>query len=177
MSLFFYRLIAAAMLDAAMYEGIEADRRVTFQAAAAVILASLAAGFGATGLYGGSLRIFVMFSVIALITWGAWATLMFQLGTRLLPEPETRATLGQLLRTTGFAAAPGLLQVFAVFPAMAVPVFAGTTVWMFAAMVIGVRHALDYQSTWRALAVCAVAGALSLGLAILFSMLFGSTVS
>lgn len=78
---------------------------------------------------------------------------MFGLGTRLLPEAETQASLGQLLRTTGFAAAPGLLQVFAVLPGMAIPVFAGTTVWMFTAIVIGVRHAFGYRSTWRALAV------------------------
>jgi integral membrane sensor domain MASE1 len=28
------------------------------------------------------------------------------------------------------------------------------TVWMFVAMVIGVRQALDYKSTWRAAGVC-----------------------
>lgn len=175
--LFFYRLMGAAMLDAAMYEGIEADRQVTGQATAAVILASLAAGVGAAGWYGGDLRSLVACSLIALVTWVAWATLMFELGTRLMPEPETKATLGQLLRTTGFAAAPGLLQVFAVLPGMVIPIFAATTVWMFAAMVVGVRHALDYQSTWRALAVCAVAGTLSIGLAIVLGVLFGSTVS
>ena len=38
MSLFFYRVMGAAMLDASMYEGIEGDRSVTGQAAAAVLL-------------------------------------------------------------------------------------------------------------------------------------------
>ena len=92
---------------------------------------------------------FVLTSSVALVTWVAWAMLAFQIGTRLLPGPETSATLGQLLRTTGFAAAPGLLQVFALLPAMAVPVFSVTTAWMFAAMVVGVRHTLDYRSLDR----------------------------
>ena len=47
--MFFYRLMGAAMLDHSMYEGIEADRSITGQAVAAVLLSSLAAGFGAGG--------------------------------------------------------------------------------------------------------------------------------
>jgi hypothetical protein len=177
MSLFLYRLIGAAMLDAAMYEGIEADRRITTQAMATVLLASLAAGIGATGWYGLHVPTLVGVSVVALVTWVAWAVLMFQIGTRVFPEPQTAVTMGELLRTTGFAAAPGLLFVFATLPRMAVPVFVAVILWMFAAMVVGVRHALDYDSTGRALAVCGLAACLSLGMAIVFGVLFGPTVS
>lgn len=177
MTLFFYRLMGAAMLDASMYEGLEADRSVTIQAALVVLLASLAAGIGVGAWYGGGVRLFAVFSVIALATWLAWAVMMFHIGTQILPEPETSATLGELLRTTGFAATPALLQIFAIFPAMTLPVFAGTTVWMFAAMVVGVKHALDYQSTARALAVCGLAASLSLVVAIVAGLLFGPTVS
>jgi hypothetical protein len=44
--------------------------------------------------------------------------------------------LGQLVRTTGFAAAPGTLQILAVVPAIATPVFVVTWIWMWAAMVL-----------------------------------------
>ena len=177
MSLFFYRLMGAAMLDRSMYEGIEADRSITGQAAAAVVLSSLAAGFGAGGWLTGDLRMFAMVSALALVTWVAWAVLMHQIGTRMLPEPQTRATLGELLRTVGFAAAPGLFHVFAVFPVVTIPVFAVTITWMFAAMVVGVRHALDYTSSWRSLAVCGVAFSLVLVVAFAIGVLFGPTVS
>lgn len=176
MSLFFYRVMGAAMLDRAMYEGIEADRTINWQAAAVVLLASLAAGFGAGGWYSADLRMFATVSVIALATWLAWAVLMHQIGTRLLPEPQTRATVGELLRTVGFAAAPGLLQVFAAFPVVTVPVFVVTTAWMFAAMVIAVRHALDYRHSGRALMVCGLAFALVLVVAFIIGVLFGPTV-
>jgi hypothetical protein len=177
MSLFLYRLIGAAMLDAGMYEEIEADRHVNIQAMATVILSSLAAGIGATGWLGVHLPTLAIVSGVALITWVAWAMLMFHIGTRLLPEPQTSVTLGELLRTIGFAAAPGLLLVFATLPRMTVPVFVTVSLWMFAAMVVAVRHALDYESTGRALAVCGVAAALSLVMALVFGLLFGPTVS
>src|SRR5919109_4715034 len=132
--LFLYRLMAAAALDGSMYEAIEADRRATKQAAVTVLLSSLAAAVGAAGPYGLHLSTFVATTALALVTWVAWAMLMFQLGTRMLPEPQTRATLGELLRTTGFAAAPGLLQAFAILPGMAGRVFVGIWGWMIAAM-------------------------------------------
>lgn len=177
MALFLYRLIGAAVLDDGMYEGIEANPRVTGQAAAAVLLSSMAAGIGSSGWYGHDASTFLALSGVALITWLAWAILAFHIGTRMLPGPQTRVTLGELLRTTGFASAPGLLQVFAVFPGMAVPVFVVTPLWMFVAMVVGVRHALDYRSTGRALVVCGIAAGISVALAVVFGVLFGPTLS
>jgi hypothetical protein len=176
MTLFLYRLMGAAMLDGGMYEGIEHDRRVTRQAAAAVVLSSLAAGLCIRGWYEGGLQVFVFFSAVALITWVAWAVMTYHIGTRLLPGRDTSATIGELLRTTGFAASPGLLQAFGLFPGMAIPVSVVAWSWMFVAMVFGVRHALDYDSTGRALAVCGLAAALALTVAIVSGVLFGPTL-
>jgi hypothetical protein len=174
--LYLYRLMAAAALDGSMYETIEADRRATKQAALTVFLSSLAAAIGAAGPFGLHFATFCATTGLALITWVAWAMLMFQLGTRLLPEPQTRATLGELLRTTGFAAAPGLLQAFAILPRIAGVVFIATWVWMLAAMVIGVRHALDYRSTWRALVVCFVAATISIAMALGVGLAFAPSL-
>jgi hypothetical protein len=175
--LFLYRLMGAAVLDASMYEGIEADRRASGQAALTVLLASVAAGVGAAGPYGWHLPRIAGVAVLALVAWVAWATLMFYIGARILPEAQTSTTLGELLRTTGFAAAPGLLQAFAAFPRMAAPVFVVTWIWVIAAMIVGVKHALDYRSTPRAIGVCLIAAALSAVLALAFGALFGPTVS
>jgi hypothetical protein len=177
-TLYFYRLMGAAMLDGGAYENIEADTRVTFQAALTVLAASLAAGVGSLGWSDGEVAHGVAtMSVMALVAWAAWAMLTFQIGARLLPEPQTDVTLGEMLRTVGFAAAPGLLLVFAIFPRMTRLVFLAATLWMFAAMVVGVRHALDYTSTTRALAVCAAAAGLAAALAVVMGVLFGPVVS
>lgn len=177
MGLFAYRLFGAAVLDAGMYENIEADRTTTVQALAAVVLSSLAAGVGAGDLFGNRLTTCLAVSVIAVLTWAAWAMLVFQIGTRILPEPETDTTWSEVLRTTGFAAAPGFIQVFAIFPGARLPVFAVSAVWMFAAMVVGLRHALDYRSTRRAIAVCALGAGLAIALAFSVGLWLDSTVS
>ena len=176
-TLFFYRLMGAAALDADAYEGIEADARVTGQAALTVLLASLSAGVGSLGWRNDHGTTMAAVSVLALVTWVAWAMLTFQIGARVLPEPQTEVTLGQMLRTIGFAAAPGLLLAFAAFPRMTTFVFAAAGLWMFAAMVVGVRHALDYQSTGRALLVCGAAAGLAAAMALAFGLLFGPVVS
>jgi hypothetical protein len=177
MGLFLYRAMGAAMLDHSMYEGIEADRSLNVQTALVVLLSSLAAGFGAGGWLAGDLRLFLTFTVFALITWMMWAVLTHQIGTHILPEPATRATLGELLRTVGFAAAPGVLFVFAAFPAVKVPVFVGVIAWMFVAMVVGVRHALDYSSSSRALVVCGIAFGITTVVVFAVAMLVAPTVS
>jgi hypothetical protein len=77
-------------------------------------------------------------------------------GTRWLPTPDTSADTGELLRTIGFSSAPGLVRVLGVVPPLAGFVFPLASLWMFVAMVVAVRQALDYRSTWRAIAVCAI---------------------
>lgn len=178
-SLFLYRLIGASVLDSSMYEGIEADRTrtATLQAFSTVILSSLAAGFGAGNVLGSQWLTFASITSLALVTWLAWSMLTFQIGTRLLPEADTRADWPELSRTIGFAAAPGLLQGFAILPGLTIPVFVVTGVWMFVAMVVAVRHALDYTSTRRALAVCGLAGLLSVTLAVCVALAIERAVS
>jgi hypothetical protein len=172
MGLFAYRLLGAAMMDAGVYESIEADRRTTMQALTAVVLASLAAGVGAGDWLGTRVTTLAAVTALGIITWSAWAMLVFQLGTRVLPDADTQADWGQLLRTTGFATAPGLVLVFGLIPNGRTAVFAIGGAWMFAAMVFGVKHALDYRTGGRALAVCVLAAAVSLGLAFGVSSLF-----
>ncbi len=176
MRLFGYRLMGAALLDRSVYEGIEADTRALPQALATVLLSSVAAGIGMAGWHGPDPAVMVTAAAIALVTWVAWATLMFQIGARLMATSETRSSVGELLRTIGFAAAPGLLQVFGALPRMTVPVFAVAWAWMFVATVVAVRQALDYGSTARTLLVCGMAAGLSLAVAFVLGLLFGPGV-
>lgn len=173
---FLQRLIGAAALDTAIYEEVEADSGATGQALAVVLLASLAAGFGSGGLAGPSISSVLFISMLALLSWVIWAVVTLEIGTRILPGAQTRADIGQLLRTIGFASTPGLLRVLGVMPAVSAPVFAVTSVWMLAAMVVAVRQALDYQSTGRALAVCALGWVLAVAMFIVIGVIFGPTV-
>jgi hypothetical protein len=172
MSSYGYRLMRAAVLDRAVFEEIEADRSALPQAIATVVLSSLAAGLGSGGAHGVSMQAFAAYSIAAIVSWALWSALILQIGARLLPEAQTQTSFGELLRTSGFAAAPGLLMVFAAFEGVTTGIFLAAAVWMLAAMVVAVRQALDYRSTRHAITVCAVAWALAVLLPLVFALLF-----
>jgi hypothetical protein len=177
MATFVSRLIGAAMLDAATYEEVEADRTATRQAAAVVILSSLATGIGAVRSAHGGAGSLVGFSLIALMLWVIWASLTFQIGSKILPGAETRTSIGELLRTIGFASAPGIARVFAVIPGTTPVIFGVTTIWMLMAVIVAVRQALDYTSTARAVAVCVLGFVLAAAFALVIGLLFGPRLS
>jgi hypothetical protein len=154
MTSFANRILLSAKLNPEVYEEVEADRTAMGQAVAVVIISSIAAGIGTiqqTGLGG-----LLLGTLLALTGWIVWAGLTYYIGTRFLPEPETRADYGELLRTIGFASSPGIIRVLGIIPGLASIVFLVAAVWMLVAMVIAVRQALDYRSTWRALGVCLI---------------------
>ena len=150
------RMIGAAKLDVHVYEEVETDPGATSQAMGVVLLASLAGGIGAVGLGTGGLGSFIIGAIAALIGWVSWAFVTYIIGTRLLPEPQTRADVGELMRTLGFAQSPGLLRIFGSLPGVGPIVLGLTQIWLLVAMVVAVRQALDYHSTFRAVGVCLV---------------------
>jgi hypothetical protein len=166
------RIIRAAKLDASLYEEVENDERAMGQATAVVVASSIAAGMGfvqKTGPIG-----LLIGLVAALAGWYIWAYLSYLIGTRLLPEPQTRADAGQMLRTIGFASAPGLLRVFGILPGLRDISLLIASVWMLAAMVMAVKVALDYESTMRAVGVCLIGWAVQFLLLILMVSLLSS---
>ena len=172
MNAFMDRMLRAAKFDAHLYEEVEADKSTMRQAMGVVVLSSLAAGVGSitTMGFGGIL----LGTLAALGGWYIWAYLTYFIGTKFLPEPQTEADLGQLLRTTGFSSSPGLIRVLGIIPGLGTVVFVVASVWMLVAMVIAVRQALDYTATWRAVAVCAIGWIIQTAiLALLFSWFGG----
>ena len=161
MASFTERIVGAAKLDVRVYEEVEADRGATGQAMAVVLLASLSGGIGAVGLGSVGLSGFAFAGIAALVGWGSWAFLTYVIGTRLLPEPGTRADVGELLRTTGFAQAPGILRIAGALAGVGPFILAIVSIWMIVAMVIAVRQALDFTSTFRAVGVVLVGWVIS----------------
>ena len=173
---FLQRLMGAAALDPAIYEEVEADPRALPQAMIVVVLASLSAGIGAVG-FGGTVADAPILAVVALMAWAGWALVTFEIGSRVMPTAETRVSLGQMLRTIGFAATPGLISGIGFMPGLTGPVFIVSTVWMLVAMVVAVRHALDFRSTTRAVAVCLVGWVLAIIFAAILGLVFSPAVS
>jgi len=171
------RFLGALALDAATFEDVEVDRRAGTQAAMVVLVACIAAGFAAVGSTTMALSTFIMGAASALFAWAVWALMITTIGIHLLPEPETNSRPGELLRTMGFAAAPGVFYAFGVIPSAAPFAFAVASLWMVAATVLGVRQALDYRSLGRAAAVCIAAWLLTFGAIVAVGLLLGRSVS
>ena len=146
------RMVRAAKLDRAVYEELEQDRTATGQAAAVVVLVAVTTGIG----LGAGFRGLLLGLVAGLLAWAFWAALIYWIGAKLLPEPQTRADWGELARTLAFASSPGALRILGVVPVLGEIVFAVTGIWMLVATVIAVRQALDYRSLPRAVAVCLI---------------------
>jgi len=147
------RMIRAARLDPRLYAEVEADPTSIGQAASVVLLAALAGGINFPGapfviLFGGLL--------VALAGWWLFAYVIYLIGAKLLPEPETRADFGALLRGMGFANAPGVVKLLGVVPELRGLVFFVAMAWVLVATVTAVRHALSYTSAWRAIGVCSI---------------------
>ena len=171
------RLIGAATLDTGMYEEIEGDPAATSQAFLTVLLTSLAAGIGARGLTGGYSLFSVAFvASVSLLAWAAWALVVFEVGARLMPRPQTRSNVGELMRTIGFATVPGFIRALGAFESAARPAFVISSIWMLAAMVVAVRQSLDYESTARAIGVCVLGWALAIAIAVGMGLVFGAPV-
>ena len=152
-SVFVNRIIRACKLETNLYEEVEADKSATLQAALVVVLSSLAAGVGALSLGASN---FLMAPILSLVSWYIWAYLIYFIGVKLFPEPNTKADHGELLRTIGFSSAPGLIRVFGFTPELMTITFVGGGIWMLVAMIIAGRQALDYESTWRAIGVVVI---------------------
>jgi hypothetical protein len=172
------RMVRAAMLDVNLYDEVEADTTATRQALFVVLIYSICAGIGSGLADLSSISVAHFFwnlfvgLLIALGFWLIWSLITYFIGTTLFRGPETSATYGELLRTIGFSATPGILMIFAFVPFIGWLISLAAWVWMLIAMVIAVRQALDF-TTWRAIGTCAVGGVAYLVFALLLGLIAG----
>ena len=152
-NLFINRVFRAIKIDIDLYEEVEKDKKATFQAGIVVVLSSLAAGVGSLHLGASN---FLIAPALSLLSWYVWAYIIYFVGVKLFGDIKTKSDHGELLRTIGFSSAPGLIRVFGFTPEIMSITFIGAGIWMLIAMVIAVRQALDYQSTWRAIGVVVI---------------------
>ncbi|CAA9545616.1 MAG: hypothetical protein AVDCRST_MAG70-482 [uncultured Thermomicrobiales bacterium] len=169
------RMIGAARLDVPTYEEIEHDEGATPQAAIVVVIVSLATAIGSLGNDDATAG-FVSGLISSLLGWVIGAALVYFVGTRLLAGAATQATLGQVLRTMGFASTAGILSVFG-FITFVGPIiaFIGPVLVMVATF-IAIRQSLDI-STGRAAAVAVAAIVVQIIVAAILALIFGVAVS
>ena len=181
----FPRMLRAAKVESQLYEEVEADSGATGQALSVVVMASLSAGIGhgISGLLkGGAGGIGVFFTSLiigaigSLVAWFIFSLLCFWLGTTLFKGPDTKSTLGELLRVLGFADSPALLNIFIFLPFIGPIIPFVTMIWTIIAGVVGVRQACDF-TTGRAVGTVVVASIIPLIILMLIGVAVGGALA
>lgn len=160
------RMRGAAMLDVATYEEVEADTTATGQAAIVVGIVAVCGAIG--GMREGSSGI-IAGILGAFISWMVWAGVTFLVGEKLFGGT---ATWGELLRTLGFAQAPGVLYLLGIIPVLGTLVQFAVAIWIMVAGVIAIRQALDF-TTGKAVITAIVAFLVMLVVSAVMAAIFG----
>jgi hypothetical protein len=150
------RMIGAIQADVKTFTEIEADPNAMGQAITVIVIAGVATLVGnifRRGVIGGIVGL-----IVSIASYALFSLLVFVIGTKLMPEPTTKADFNETFRTIGFAAAPGVFNVLAIVPFVGVLVGFVTAIWSLVIGVIAVREVLDYSNTGRAIIVALIAG-------------------
>src|SRR5687767_5534907 len=108
------RMIGAMKADVKTFQEIEADSNAMGQAVTVIVIAGVAALIG--NLFRQGIMTGVMSMVVSLIMYAVFAFLVVIIGTKVMPEPTTKADFAEGFRVIGFAASPGVFGVLAIIP-------------------------------------------------------------
>jgi hypothetical protein len=175
MASFGERVVGAMRLDTNTFEEIERDPSAMGQTVGVITLAAVSFGIG--NLYWGGITGIVSQILISLIGYVVWSCVVWIIGTKVMPDPATKADFAETFRVIGFAAAPGVLGIVTIIPILGWVIGLLLWVWQVAAMVVAVRSVLDYTSTGKALIVVAIGVLLRWFVAAILGLLFlGSAI-
>ena len=152
------RMLGAALFNAQTYEEIEADQSALGPALGVVILVTICGAIGGlvSDIIGGASALGIILGLcfglaFGIVRWALWVTVIFMVGGSLLRTSNTQISWSEMGRVLGFAYTPGVLAIFSWIP---------TIGWLIslAAAIMGVRQALDFEGTGRAILVVVIAG-------------------
>ena len=149
------RMVGAMKADVKTFQEIEADPAAIGQALTVIVIAGVASLIGnvfRVGVFGG-----IQALIMSLVSYALWSLLIVLIGTKLMPEPATKADFNEAFRVIGFTAAPGVFSVFAIIPLLGYVIQFVIVIWTLIIGVIAVREVLDYSNTARAIIVCLIA--------------------
>ena len=159
------RMIGAALFNAQTYEEVEADQNALGQALTVVVLVTICGAIG--GLIGDILDGATALGLIVglciglafgIVRWALWVTVILMVGRGLLRTGNTETNWSEVGRVLGFAYTPGLLSIFSWIPGIGWLIWLVAFFWTLAAAIMGVRQAMDYDNTGRAILVVVIAG-------------------
>ena len=149
------RMTGAMKADVKTFREIEADPTAMGQAVTVIVIAGVASIIGNVWRVGVAAG--VMTLIANLIGYALWTLLVVLIGTKVMPEPTTKADFSEAFRVIGFTASPGVFNVLAIIPFLGPLISFAVWIWMVVIGVVAVREVLDYSNTGRAIIVCLIA--------------------
>ena len=149
------RMTGAMKADVKTFQEIEADPTAMGQAVTVIVIAGVASIIGNVWRVGVAAG--VMTLIANLIGYALWTLLVVLIGTKVMPEPTTKADFNEAFRVIGFTASPGVFNVLAIIPFLGPLISFAVWIWMVVIGVVAVREVLDYSNTGRAIIVCLIA--------------------
>ena len=164
------RMIGAAMLKADVFEEIEADRSALPQAIGIVVLVTICGIIGGVlgGIIGGEgqsatgIALGVLNGALfGLLRWVLWVTVILFVGGVMLRVDSTQTDWAEMGRIVGFAYTPGLLVLLSFIPIVGGLIWFIALIWTVVAVVVGIKHALDFEGTGRAVLVALISAVIA----------------
>jgi hypothetical protein len=150
------RMIGAMQADVKTFGEIEADPNAMGQAITVIAIAGIASLIG--NIFRGGIITGIVGLIASIVSYALFSFLVFLIGTKLMPEPTTKADFNETFRVIGFAASPGIFNVLAIVPFLGPLISLLVAIWSLVIGVIAVREVLDYSNTGRAIIVALIAG-------------------
>lgn len=150
------RMIGAMQADVKTLTEIEADPNAMGQAVTVIVIAGIASLIG--NIFRGGIITGIVALIASIVGYALFSLFVFLIGTKLMPEPTTKADFNETFRVIGFAASPGVFNVLAIIPFLGPLVSLLVMIWSLVIGVVAVREVLDYSNTGRAIIVALIAG-------------------
>ena len=160
-------------LQQPVFRTIARDPNATKQAAIVVAVVAIASAIG--GADEGAGGIFVGL-IGAFLGWLIYAGMAWFFGTNIFGTPTTVTNWESLLRTLGYAQAPGILSIFGFIPLLGWIAALVGGIWAIVTAIIAIRETLGF-GTGRAIITAIVAAIASAMVAAIIALLFGVGVS
>jgi hypothetical protein len=154
------RMIGAMQADVKTFTEIEADRNAMGQAVTVIVIAGVAALIG--NIFRAGIAAGVLGLIGSLLGYALFSVMVFLIGTKVMPEPTTKADFTETFRVVGFAASPGVFNILAIVPYLGPLISLLVGLWSLVIAVVAVREVLDYSNTGRAIIVCLIAAVIYL---------------
>jgi len=170
------RAMRVIRLDLPAYREIELDKKATIEAAIVVGIVALAAAIG--GLSGDNWFLNAIVGLIGtFLSWVIFAAMTFFFGRSVFGVSASEVSVEGLMRTQGYAHAPGILGVLGFIPALGwIAVLAGA-IWSLVTAIIAIRESLNI-GTGKAILVgfvAAIAAGIVIGIIrLIFNLDFGT---